>query len=76
MPYLALVGPGLRLLQKAVGYFAGKSDANPKTSTAAVVALAIEGFARYSGTDVETARAVAATVGKLLVSLGAAMGGS
>ena len=76
MPYLALVGPGLRLLQGAFGFLAGKSDANPKTSTAAVAALALEGFARYSGTDVETATAIAATVGKLLVSLGRVMGGS
>ena len=63
MPYLAFVGPALRLLNKGVARLADKSDANPKSS-AAVALLGAAGT--YFGID----PASLATIGKALVYIG------
>lgn len=63
MPYLAFVGPALRLLNKGVNFLADKSDLNPKTSGSAVIVAAVSG---WLGIDPSTR----AAIGKALVVLG------
>lgn len=75
MSWYAFVGPALRQGQKLLGVLSKKSDKNPKTALAGLMGVAIEGYARYTGTDVEAARASAAMIGRVLVAFGQAMGG-
>ena len=68
MPYLAFVGPGLRLLQRGLVFLAAKSDANPNASGLAAIAAA---GGTYLGFDPATL----AAIGRAVVALGRAMGG-
>ena len=68
MPYLAFVGPGLRLLQRGLGFLATKSDANPNASGLTAIVGAGAAWAGIRPEDV-------AALGKLIVVLGKAMGG-
>ena len=63
MPWLAFVGPALRVLNKGVDFLANKSDVNPKAS-AAITLLGAAGT--YFGIDPSSL----AAIGKMLVSLG------
>ena len=63
MPYLAFVGPALRLLNKGVNFLADKSDLNPKNSGIAALAGAAATWFGIRPEDV-------AAIGKALVTLG------
>ena len=63
MPYLAFVGPALRLLNRGVNFLADKSDLNPKTSGIMTIAGAGAAWFGLRPEDV-------AAIGKALVMLG------
>ena len=75
MPYLAFVGPALRLLNRGVNFLADKSDANPGKSTLAALAGGVATWAGLRPQDIAALGAGLVKLGTLIQGLAQAMGG-